>query len=157
MRKRQFGTVRRLPSGKWQARSRIGNRVVTAPDTFATRGDAFALPRRHRDRHMARGVFVDPRAGRVTLADWAQEWLLGNPAKRATTRARDESVLRTHFLPALGHRPIASLTPLDIRRTVEAMAAKVAPATVKTNLGVLRAVLMPPSTPSSSPGRRFAT
>jgi len=40
----------------------------------------------------------------------------------------------------LGHRPLGTLTPLDVRRAVDALAAKVAPATVRTNLGVLRAV-----------------
>ena len=69
MRKRQFGTVRRLPSGKWQVRYRVGNRVVTAPDTFTTKGDAsryLAVV----ETDMARGVFVDPGGGRVMLADW---------------------------------------------------------------------------------------
>ena len=42
-----------------------------------------------------------------------------------------------HFLPALGHRPLATISPLDVRRAVDALAAKVAPATVRTNLGVL--------------------
>lgn len=140
MSKRQFGTVRHLPSGRWQARYRDGIDMVTAPHTFATKADAsryLAVV----EADMARGIFVDPRAGHVTLAHWVKEWLEGNPSKRATTRARDESVLRTHFLPSLGRRPLASLTPLDVRRAVEAMAATVAPSTARTNLGVLAAVL----------------
>ena len=39
--KRQFGAIRRLTSGRWQARYRDGGgRMVTAPQTFATKGDA---------------------------------------------------------------------------------------------------------------------
>lgn len=77
----------------------------------------------------------------VTLALWTAEWLDCDPTKRATTRARDEYAMRVHFLPTLGHRPLSTITPLDVRRAVDALAAKVAPATVRTNLGVLRAVL----------------
>jgi integrase len=114
--------------------------MVTAPHTFTTKAEAsryLAVV----ETDMARGIFVDPRAGRVTLGEWVDEWLRGNPAKRATTRARDESVLCTHFLPSLGQRPLASLTPLDVRRVVDSMTTKVAPATVRTNVGVLAAVL----------------
>jgi integrase len=90
---------------------------------------------------MARGEWRDPRLGRVTLAEWVTTYLGGAGHKRATTRARDEVVLRKHFLPALGSRPIALITPLDIRRVVDAMAESLAPATVRTNYAVLKAVL----------------
>lgn len=43
--RRQFGSVRRLPSGRWQARYRDGAGDVHS-DTFATKGDAA--------RHLAR-------------------------------------------------------------------------------------------------------
>src|SRR5438067_360040 len=92
-------------------------------------------------RRMARGEWRDPRLGRVTLAEWVTSYLDGAGHKRATTRARDEVVLRKHFLPALGSRPIGSITPLDIRRVVETMAETLAPATVRTNYAVLKAVL----------------
>lgn len=37
-RRRQFGSIRRLPSGRWQARSRnTSGRLVPAPRTFATK------------------------------------------------------------------------------------------------------------------------
>jgi integrase len=139
--KRQFGAIRRLGSGRWQARYRDGGgRMVTAPQTFATKGDAGRFLAAV-EADLARGTYLDPRAGQVTLAAWADDWLASDPGKRATTRARDESALRVHFLPILGHRPLGTLTPLDVRRAVDALAAKVAPATVRTNLGVFRAVL----------------
>jgi hypothetical protein len=88
---------------------------------------------------MLKGAYIDPRSGRTTLSEWSREWLDGDPGKRATTRARDDSVLRTHLLPLLGHGPLGSITPLDVRRTVEAMNERLAPATVRTNLAVLAA------------------
>ena len=138
--KRDFGRIRKLPSGRWQVRYPDGTgRVVPAVQTFATRGDASRyLASVEADK--ARGVFVDPRAGRVTFADWSARWLTEGH-KRASTMARDTHVVRTHLLPALGRRHLATITPLDVRRVVEAMEQRLAPATVRTNYGVLRAIL----------------
>lgn len=139
--RRPFGRIRKLPSGRWQARFPDGSgRDVPAPVTFETKGEATRFLSQV-ETDLARGQWHDPRLGEVTFAAWSEQWLASNPAKRATTLARDDSVLRTHFLPALGKRRLATITPLDVRAAVDAMAAKVAPATVRTNLAVLRAVL----------------
>ena len=49
--RRRFGSVRRLPSGRWQARywDAAGNRTG-APTTFATKSDAQRLALSLRDR-----------------------------------------------------------------------------------------------------------
>jgi len=41
-RRRQFGSIRKLPSGRWQARHRetVTNRLLNAPTTFATKAAA---------------------------------------------------------------------------------------------------------------------
>lgn len=139
--RRQFGRIRQLPSGRWQVRHRdAAGRDVPAPDTFLTKADAARyLARVQAD--MDRGLWLDPRTGRVTFAEWVDQWLASNPSKRATTQARDLTVLRTHFLPTLGPTPLAAITPAHVKATVDAMTAKLAPTTVRTNLGVLRAVL----------------
>src|SRR4051812_32859568 len=139
--RRQFGSIRKLPSGRWQVRHAdpAGTRI-TVPTTFGTRGDASRyLARVQSD--MERAQWRDPRAGRITFEEWATEWLAGNPAKRATTLARDTVVLQTHVLPLLRDRPLASITPAHIKGVVDAMSSKLAPATVRTNVGVIRAVL----------------
>ena len=39
--RRQFGRIRKLPSGRWQARYPDGSgRDIAAPTTFSTKGDA---------------------------------------------------------------------------------------------------------------------
>jgi integrase len=138
--RRPFGRVRKLPSGRWQARFPDGSgRDVPAPVTFETKSDATRfLSRTQTD--LARGQWQDPRLGEVTFQAWSDQWLASNPSKRSTTLARDKTVLRTHFLPALGTRRLATITPVDVRAVVDAMTSKVAPATVRTNLAVLRAV-----------------
>jgi hypothetical protein len=70
VKKRDFGAVRQLPSGRWQAKHRHPrtNRFVVAPSTFATRRDA--------DRWLAntqveleRGVWVDPSLGAMSVEE----------------------------------------------------------------------------------------
>lgn len=141
MGRRQFGTVRRLASGRWQARywNGLGERVGAA-GTFATKGDAqrwLALVQ----SEQLRGTYVDPRAGRVCFADWAEDWLASKPDKRATSLARDRAALRTHFNPALGHLPLTAITPVHVRGVVDAMRKSgLAPKSIRTYVGTLSAV-----------------
>ncbi|MHB1533476.1 MAG: phage integrase central domain-containing protein [Acidimicrobiales bacterium] len=140
-RRRQFGRIRKLPSGRYQARYPNGiGRDLAAPATFPTKADAAVfLSRVQTD--MERGAWRDPRLGLVTFGAWAQQWLTANPAKRSTTLARDQVVLNTHLLPSLGARSLASITPAHVKGCVDAMAAKLPPATVRTNVGVLKAIM----------------
>src|SRR5207302_9000686 len=75
------------------------------------------------------------------VSRWTRDTWAGPRHKRETTMARDETVLRKHFLPTLGSKPLPAITPLDVRRVVEAMAETRAPATVRTNYAVLKAVM----------------
>ena len=97
-----------------QDRARETGRDVAAPDTFPTKADSARYLARVQ-ANMDRGLWLDPRTGRVTFAEWVDQWLASNPSKRATTRARDLTVLRTHFLPTLGPIPLAAITPRTSR------------------------------------------
>lgn len=54
---------------------------------------------------------------------------------------RDDSALRVHILPALGERPVGSLTPTDIQRCVNDWTQKLAPRSVRRVYQTLAAVL----------------
>jgi len=109
MGRRQFGRIRRLPSGRWQARYRTGaGQVHTAPRTFLTKGDASRYLATV-EADLARGQFIDPRSGSVTLGQWAEQWL-GRTGKRPNSLLRDRQALDV-FLPELGRRPLGSITP----------------------------------------------
>ncbi len=73
-RRREFGSVRQLPSGRWQARYRApdGSRR-TAPKTFDTKTDAQTwLTLTQAD--IERKDRVDPDAGAVNFAAYALTW-----------------------------------------------------------------------------------
>jgi hypothetical protein len=139
--KRHFGTVRQLQSGRWQARYRdAAGRQHSAPETFATKADASRWLSRV-ETELARGDFVDPKLGRVPFADWAEQYLDSAVHLRATTRVTKVCALRNHIMPALGNLRLNAITPLDIRWFVEGLSARLAPSTVRSVYGVLRAVL----------------
>lgn len=137
--KRQFGAVDRLPSGRWRVRYRdTGGRRVTAPATFPTRADANAfLATVHAD--LVRGQYLDPRAGRITLAQWAETWL-ERPGKRPATIARDRQGLAV-FLAAIGNTALGALTPAQVQSAVDRRARRASAATVTRDFAALRALL----------------
>lgn len=115
MAKRNFGTLRRLPSGRWQARYRdpANGRLVSAPQTFLTRANASAwLSGVEAD--VARGCFVDPNAGDVCLREYADRWL-DQRILRPRTVELYRGLLDHHILPHLGDVQLGKLTPLTVR------------------------------------------
>jgi integrase len=115
MSRRRFGSVRRLPSGRWQVRYRTSDgRQHTAPETFATKTDTT----RHLaqvETDLARGQWSDPRLGRTTFADWAARWEATTINLRANTRATYRNLLRRYLLPTFGPMPLADLDAMAVR------------------------------------------
>jgi hypothetical protein len=97
-RRRAFGAVRQLPSGRWQARYRDKRgRLVAAPHTFPTKTDA--------TRYLAvveadqlRGSFHDPKRGETRFGAWADQWMKG-ATLRPTTRDLYDYLLRRFIKP----------------------------------------------------------
>ncbi len=72
--RRHFGSVRRLPSRRWQASYWHDGARHAAPSTFAAKGDAQAwLSAIETD--INRGVWTDPAGARITVASWMEHWL----------------------------------------------------------------------------------
>jgi integrase len=93
----------------------------------------------------------------VTLSQWAEQWL-ARPGKRANSVARDCQALDV-FLSDLGHRPLASITPMHVQGAVDARARIVAPATLARDFSALRAVFnaaVDADLIGRSPARRIA-
>lgn len=82
------------------------------------------------DTDQARGNWVDPRLGRITMADWVEMVDQGLTGYRPSTRARDESYVKNHILPAFGALPLAAIDHMLIQRWIADLAKKYAPSTV---------------------------
>lgn len=137
--RRRFGRVRKLPSGRWQARYPDGSGGdVPAPTTFATKGDA-ARWLVQVEADLGRGHHLDPLGRRLTFETWAEQWL-ARPGKRANSLARDRQALAV-FMPSLGSRALATITPIDVQAVVDARSREVATATLRRDVAALRAVL----------------
>jgi integrase len=92
------------------------------------------------DKH--RGIYVDHRAGRITLAEFAeQRWLPSLVHVRPNTLDLYRAHLRNHVLRVFGSRPLGTLRRQDCRTFVAALSARLAPATVGTVYAVLRMMM----------------
>jgi integrase len=120
--KRPFGNIRRLPSRRYQVRfTTPDGGYVTAPQTFAARIDAEAWLADRR-REIDTGAYnpaATAKPGKVTFGDYAAGWLAnrhvaGRPIK-ARTREHYTAILEAHLLPTFGARPLAGITPKDVR------------------------------------------
>jgi integrase len=118
--RRSFGSLRQLPSGRFQAHytdPRNGARIK-APNTFAGRNAAERwLADRRRD--IDAGFPPQRRRARQMFADYARTWLAnrvasGRPLK-ARTRDHYTMILDQHLLPTFGPKPLAAITPQDVR------------------------------------------
>lgn len=87
-----------------------------------------------------RGAWIDPRAATQTFRSVSSDWLESNVAKRPSSDARDESILRVHLIPELGDEAIGKVTPARVRWIVDAWSASLEPRTVRRMYGVLRAI-----------------
>jgi len=124
---------------RWEVRYR-------APDgrersrTFRTRRDAEKYANTA-EADKARGSWIDPRDAALTFGEVADRWLASNRAKRASTLATDDVMLRVHILPTLDERKVGSVTRTDVQALVNAWSAGSAPRTVRRRFGVLTSVL----------------
>ena len=138
--KRSFGTVGKLPSGRYRARYRdpaTGRQV--SGGTFATKAEAERwLASAQVD--MARGAWVDPRAGEVLLREYAEGWLAQHTGLRETSRSEYRYLLRKYIFPALGDAPIGRLSPSAVREWYSALHAG-RPAVAGAGYRLLRAIL----------------
>jgi integrase len=139
-RKRRFGAVRRLPSGRWQARYTGPDGLRhTAPATFTTKRDADQWLVAT-EAELLRGEWLDPNAGKVTLREFASRWVSERDLK-ARSREEYERHLRLHVFDQLGHCPIGELTAGHIRAwRAERLAGGVGRSTVAKTYRILHAI-----------------
>ncbi|MGA3149656.1 MAG: tyrosine-type recombinase/integrase [Acidimicrobiales bacterium] len=103
-----FGSVRELPSGKWQATWKANGARHRAPMTFRNKTDAKTYLATVR-ADLERGTWTDPLAGRITVREVGAEWLASNPNKSDGSIDRDRRTLNKHVYPEIGYLPIGTV------------------------------------------------
>jgi len=102
-----MASIVKRPNGQWRARyrdlaghehARHFRRKVDATrwlDTVAAAVEA--------------GTYVDPNAGRSTLAEYAPLWLTRQVHLKPSTRSRYAALMRCHIVPTFGATPLANV------------------------------------------------
>jgi integrase len=111
-------SIDKRPNGSWRARWREPGGRQRARH-FPRKIDA--------QRHLAsitvdvaRGSYIDPDAGRMTIAEYGTAWMATQPW-RASTRDVRERVWRDHVVPHLGHLQLRQLRPSDVQAWIGAL------------------------------------
>lgn len=117
-RRRRFGSIRKLPSGRYQARYPLTDGTMhPAPQTFATKTDADRFLAQV-ETDMNRGQWADPRLGSVTVAEWSRRYLDTCVHLAPATVQSYESLRRSVLAPSFGPRAMSSITRGQIRSWV---------------------------------------
>ncbi|MGB3441817.1 MAG: site-specific integrase [Actinophytocola sp.] len=140
--RRRFGWVRDLPSGRWQA-SYLGpdGQRRNAPNTFKSKTDAdqFLV---NVESLMIRGEWTDPIRARIKFGDYAAVWIVERPGLRTRTIELYQWLLRKHINPYLGETELGKLTTGAIRQwRAERLKAGVSESVAAKCYRLMRAVL----------------
>ncbi len=114
--RRRFGAVRKLSSGRWQARFRDPetNLYRNAPRTFATK-TAAAKWLSAIETDIARDAWHDPKRGAVLFRQVAEQWYATKLHLRPSTQHIYRTMLDCHILPTFADVPVGSITTLDVQ------------------------------------------
>ncbi len=111
-----FGSVEKLPSGRYRVRWTDADGVRgTAPLTFATIADARAYLATIKV-DMLREVYRAPKRVTETLRTYGDRWIADRPRLKDSTRHQYEIDFRLHLMPYLGDRLIDKITPELVRQ-----------------------------------------
>lgn len=117
-RQRQFGNIRELPSGRYQARYRgPDGRLRSADVTFETKADANAWLS-VTQTSIITGDWRAPELSRETFEAYGTRWLASRTDLRPRTAELYESLWDRWVKPHLGSTPLGKLTTEGIRSWV---------------------------------------
>jgi integrase len=139
MNRRDFGNVRLLPSGRYQARyTDVGGSVHSR--TFLSRREAqHFLAAAQAD--IARGDWRDPRSAKVRFGDYAEAWMATRVNLKATTRELYTWVLHKYLIPQLGQVELEDLSSVRVRKWYAELTRVAAPSSARQSYALLRTIL----------------
>ena len=137
-----MASIRRHPNApsRWQVRYRDPSGRQRS-ENFAKKSDAEKTANLI-EADKLRGRWTDPALGKLTYAEWSEQYESSRHGLRPSTRARDDSYLANLVLPTFGEIPISAIHPIDVRQWIaKLVSAGYAPATVRKAAQLLRASL----------------
>jgi len=135
-----MASIEKQPNGRYKVRYRTPDGKDRAK-RFDKKGEAqdFAASVRI-DRK--RGQFVDPQGGRRRFDEYAREVMDSRLKLRPSTRARDESYLRSYVLPTFGAIPLGRIQKKGVQAWIRGLEEKgLAPRTVREAYRILGGVM----------------
>lgn len=132
-------SYRRLPSGLWQATVYLpSGRRITETDPLKDVVKDWALEQEHAIR---RGVWRDPRAGRMPFSEWCDRWWVARVVEDETRRG-DDAQLRLRIRPHWDEWPLAKIKRLDVQGWVRQMQRNgVQPPTIHRSYNLFRVII----------------
>ncbi|MEV6895916.1 tyrosine-type recombinase/integrase [Amycolatopsis sp. NPDC051372] len=139
---RGFGSVRQLPSGRWQARYPGPDGITrTAPNTFGTKRTTERWLSEV-ETQIAHGDWIDPERAKRKLRDYADQWITERPGLRPRTVELYKWLLRKHIDPGLGGVELGKLSPALVRQwRSDRLLAGVSQSVTAKSYRLLRAIL----------------
>jgi hypothetical protein len=139
---RRFGSIRKLPSGRYQIRYRgADGQMRTGRDTYESKpwaDRALSLI----EAQLTTGEWTDPVAGRVKLKDYAERWIEQRAGLRPRTIELYRWLLARHIAPGLGNMAVAAIAPDSVRAwRVDLLGSGVSESAAAKAYRLLRAVL----------------
>ncbi|RYB91010.1 site-specific integrase [Nocardioides oleivorans] len=124
-----MASIKKRPNGRWRARYRdASGREIAKHFDRKVDGQQWLD---EVTASVVRGDYVDPKAGRITVASYATQWESVRVHSDGSARIVDNA-LRLHLLPALGAYPLASVLPTQVQGFVHGLEAKgLAPGSVR--------------------------
>jgi len=124
MAKRQFGNIRQLPSGRWQASYWHNGVRENAPTPFATKKDAdlfLAYARKGIDD----GTWKRKNEGNQPFAPFALQWLESKKGEqiRQTTFEDYERLIKLHIIPKWGSHSLNSIKHIEVQNWINTLSS----------------------------------
>jgi integrase len=120
--KRDFATIRQLPSKRWQVRYTGPDGIRhTAPNTFAFKvdADAYVAQKRKEIYRETWDAEDDNKPARATFGAYSAQWLAGRQVSgrpiKQRTREHYQTILDDHLLPTFGTRQLSAIRPKNVR------------------------------------------
>ncbi|GII79822.1 putative prophage phiRv2 integrase [Sphaerisporangium rufum] len=141
--RRRFGSIRKLPSGRFQIRyPGPDGRLRTGESTYATERDAdkaLSLV----EAKLVTGDWTDPQRSKVKTVDYAEKWITERTNLRPRTVEIYRGLLRRFIVPYLGNVPLGKIDTATVREWRATLVGKgVGASEVAKSYRFLRAVLM---------------